>query len=208
MSGSGAFCPIGRAMSIVPKFASQKLERWPELFKEETSDLTEKDRLEVAIAISQMLLKGAGQAGHQTVLVSYLVTGSVDEAFKIYKKVLTRLTAGRPKKHALKNHAESGPKVVNSENRITTIEGFRSVWTQLFGGDRPKVTSDVPRKKLEKIAKEHGILASGKVGELVEKINRLMLEPPLLQRIIDTPHEYRVDPDIIRFRPVDEFDFF
>ena len=127
------------------------------------------------------------------------MTGSVDEAFKIYKKVLTRLTADRPKTHALKNHAESGPKVVNSENRIKTIEGFRSLWTEMFGGERPKVTSDVPRKKLEKIAKEHGILASGKVGELVEKINRLMLEPPLLQRIIDTPHEYRVDPTSSEF---------
>ena len=57
MSGSGAFCPIGRGMSIAREITSQESTKWSELFKEKTSDLSEKDRLEVAIAFAQMLLK-------------------------------------------------------------------------------------------------------------------------------------------------------
>ena len=204
---SGAFCSADFAGRNAKSITEKELKEWFGIFAELTQGLSDDDRLAVAVAFCHLLLRMPGQAGYQVVLAAYLVAGSVDTAFTMVKRVKALVTAGRPRGGSKKSHAEVGPKVVNSENRVTTLDGFRGVWTELFGGDIQKVTSEMPRKKLESIAKEHGILASGKVGELVDKINRHLSVKPLLQRILDTPHEYRVPPNVVGSRAVDEFDF-
>ena len=184
------FDPVSVATQVGKKIIDSELDKWHREFVKATSSLSNEQRDKIAIILSRLILTRPGQTGYQIILACLLLTGDMVEGFGLYKYLLSLSLKDRPPTRS--KYANVGDKVVDSTYRLVTKDGFQSMWREMFGGNTTLVSSDMSRKKLEKIAKDYGIQGSGSVNELVTRINVSTSKEPLMVAILKQPNNHHV----------------